>query len=604
VSAPATTLTEWARVVARSLRDAGVRLVIASPGSRSTPYLAALLAADLDVVDVIDERAAAFTALGAARASGEPAAVLCTSGTAPAHWLPAVLEASLARVPIVLLSADRPTELGQCGAPQTVDQVKLFGAHVRFFADTGNPEPEERALVGLRRTMVQAVAMARGPDPGPVHVNLRARKPLEPREPTTDAERALRRVTSAVLERPVPSSRAVVVPVEDELDAVAARLAASRRPLFVAGPLPAGVDAERLVALATRAGGALVAELTSQLRFVRTRGPRFDTFDGWVGAGLFGEGADGPLAPPDLVVQLGATPTSGALERWLSAQAPSRIVLGVPDWNDPQGTAERVVRGDPSEVARALHARLDATGQAGSGEDEGRDAAWLEGLAQLERLGEGLVEEAAARWGEPAIARTLVASLPEGAQLVVGNSLPIRMLDRHGLHGLRESLRDGSLSVLHQRGANGIDGLVAASFGATLVEARPTVALVGDLTLLHDVGALAAARRARAPLVFVVVANGGGRIFEMLPVAAEAAWMMPHVVTEEPVDHAALAQAFGLRHLRATSSSELAEAIVAGLAWPGTTLVEAIVPPHGAAELGASLRARFAAAVASLRGAR
>ncbi|GAB4197657.1 MAG: 2-succinyl-5-enolpyruvyl-6-hydroxy-3-cyclohexene-1-carboxylic-acid synthase [Sandaracinaceae bacterium] len=591
MSTPGTTLSEWARVVALSLRRAGVQRVLASPGSRSTPYLAALLTAELDVVDVVDERAAAFAALGVARASGEPAAVLCTSGTAPAHWLPAVIEASLARVPLVLLSADRPTELAQCGAPQTVDQVKLFGAHVRFFADTGNPEPEERALAGLRRVVAQAVALARGPDPGPVHLNLRARKPLEPRTPVNEAEHALRRVADAVLERPMPSSRALVVPPTEELEAAAARLCASERPLFVAGPLAASVDAEALVELAARSGGALFAELTSQLRFARGRGPRFDTFDGWVGAGLFSDRGD-PVAPPDVVVQLGTTPTSGVLERWLGARAPARVVLGVPDWNDPHASAELVVRGDPSAIARALLARL--------GDEPRGDPAWLEGLARLEDAGETILDALAARWGEPAIARTLVASLPQDARLVVGNSLPIRMLDRHGLRGLR----DGALSVLHQRGANGIDGLVAQSFGATLADARPTAALLGDLTLLHDVGALSAARRARAPLVLVVVANGGGRIFEMLPVAHEAAWMMPHVVTEEPIDHEALARAFGLRHRRVETSRGLAEALGEGLARPGTTLVEAVVPAHGAAELGLELRARFERALAARRSPR
>jgi 2-succinyl-5-enolpyruvyl-6-hydroxy-3-cyclohexene-1-carboxylate synthase len=247
------------------------------------------------------------------------------------------------------------------------------------------------------------------------------------------------------------------------------------------------------------------------------------------------------------------------------------------------------VRGDPSAIAHALLARL---GQAQRG-----DAAWHEGLARLEGIGEALVDEVAVTWGEPAIARTLVRTLPPGARLVAGNSLPIRMLERHGLRGLRAT----PLTVLHQRGANGIDGLVAASFGATLADPRPTAALLGDLTLLHDVGALAAARRARAPLVIVVVANGGGRIFEMLPVAQEAAWMLPHVVTEEPVDHEALARAFGLRHRRVATSTALTEALAEGLDRPGATLVEAVVPPHGAAELGATLRARFAQTLAGLR---
>jgi 2-succinyl-5-enolpyruvyl-6-hydroxy-3-cyclohexene-1-carboxylate synthase len=584
----ATTLSEWARVAAISMRQAGVHLVVASPGSRSTPYLAALLQAGLDVVDVVDERAAAFAALGAARASGEPAAVLCTSGTAPAHWLPAVVEASLARIPLVLLSADRPTELSLCGAPQTVDQVKLFGDQVRFFVDSGNPEPDERALAGLRRAVAQAVSTARGPDPGPVHVNLRARKPLEPREPATPAEHALRRLADALLERPLPSARARIEPDPSELEAATARIAASERPLFVAGPLQIGVEAEALLALVSRAGGVLFAELTSQLRFA-SGARRFDRFDEWVGAGLFAGGAREPAPAPDLVVQLGGTPTSAVYERWLASHRPARLVLGVPDWNDPHASSEQIVRGALGPIARALAARLPEAPPAPS--------AWVEELEALDREGRTLLDAATQEWGEPAIARTIVASLPPGARLVVGNSLPIRMLDRHGARALRA---DG-LEILHQRGANGIDGLVAQSFGATLAAPRPTAALLGDVTLLHDVGALSAARRARAPLAIVVVANGGGRIFETLPVAREAPWMMPHVVTEEPLDHRALAAAFGVAHHRVESAPALAEALAEALATPRCTLLEAVVPPHGAAAVGAQLRERFAAALEARR---
>lgn len=587
MSAPATTLSEWARVAAVSLRQAGVRVVVASPGSRSTPYLAALLQAGLEVVDVVDERAAAFAALGAARASGEPAAVLCTSGTAPAHWLPAVVEASLARVPMVLLSADRPTELSLCGAPQTVDQVKLFGAQVRFFVDPGNPEPDERALAGLRRAVAQAVSCARGPDPGPVHVNLRARKPLEPREPSTPEEHALRRVADALLARPLPRALSRVEAHPAEVELAAARLAASERPLFVAGPLPVGVDASALVSLVERAGGVLFAELTSQLRFV-PGARRFDTFDEWVGAGLFAGSLDEPPAP-DLVVQLGGAPTSAVYERWLATHRPARLVLGVPDWNDPHASAEQIVRGELDPIARALASRLREAAPAPTG--------WAEQLAALDREGRALLDAASDEWGEPAVARTVVASLPAGARLVVGNSLPIRMLDRHGARPLRAT----PIEALHQRGANGIDGLVAQSFGATLAAPRPTAALLGDVTLLHDVGALSVARRARAPLAIVVVANGGGRIFETLPVAREAPWMMPHVVTEEPLDHRALAAAFGLAHHRVESAPALATALATALERPGCTLVEAVVPPHGAAATGARIRECFAAALTARR---
>ena len=586
-----TVQTEWARVLSRSLRDAGVERVIASPGSRSTPLLAAMLSSGLEVIDVIDERAAAFAALGAARATGRPSAVLCTSGTAPAHWFPAVLEASLANLPLVLVSANRPTELSLCGAPQTVDQTKLFGEHVRFFADAGNPEASESALQGLRRLVGQAVSLSLGPRPGPVHLDVRARKPLEPREPATRAEHALRAVADGVLARPLATSRSTQIPTRDELEALSRRLRAAQRPLFVAGPLPCHADIDAICACVARAGGVLSAEITSQLRYVRG-GRCADGLDAWLTAGLF-EGGHEPT--PDLVVELGAVPTSGAYERWVARARPRRVVVGAASYADPHGQAEQVLLGDPSEIARALAPRLTHGGL------EPERALFGELLERLEAVGRTIAREVAeSTWGEPAIAREVVRALPREGRLVVGNSLPIRMLDRYATRELREH----SLVVQHQRGANGIDGLVAQSAGAALADPRPTVALLGDITFLHDVGALTFARRCASPLVVVVVDNEGGRIFEALPVAREAAWMMPHMVTTESVDHEALARAFGVAYESVTATAALREALARGLERPGLTLVQARVEPGGARALEAELARRHLAALAEARRSR
>ena len=580
--------TEWARVVAQTLEDAGVRLVIASPGSRSTPFLAALLRSRLRVIDVLDERAAAFVALGVARASGEPAAVLCTSGTAPGHWMPAVLEASAACVPLILLSADRPTELSLCGAQQTVDQLGLFGSHVRFFADAGNPEAGEGSLAGLRRLVARAVSEACGPIPGPVHLNLRARKPLEPREPIGDVELATRRVADGVLARPVVRSRSHVASEGRDLDDVASIVSASERVLIVAGPLPVGLDAGALHGLARRTGAAFAAELTSQVRF-GGHGRRFDSFDGWLAAGLWHEPlTERAVASPDVVVELGGPPTSGAYERWVARARPRRVVIGARSHADPHASAEHVLRGDVSEHARALTARVRER-PGGTG--------FAERLDELDREAEELASVQAVRLGEAAIARTLASRVPDTGRLVVGNSLPIRMLDRYA----GRTIRTSRLDVVHQRGANGIDGLVSQTYGASLLDGRPAVALLGDLTLLHDVGALATVRRASWPLVLVVVDNGGGRIFEGLPVAREAAWMMPHMITEEPVDHGALCAAFGIAHARVESQEELEGALEAGLARSGASMIVARVDPHGAARENRAFEAALSAALEARR---
>ncbi|MBX7193776.1 MAG: 2-succinyl-5-enolpyruvyl-6-hydroxy-3-cyclohexene-1-carboxylic-acid synthase [Sandaracinaceae bacterium] len=583
---PDTVQTEWCRVLAETLRHAGITHVIASPGSRSTPILAGMLLAGLAVKDVVDERAAAFVALGYARSLGRPAAVLCTSGTAPAHWYPAVLEASLVEAPMVLVSADRPAELSHCGAPQTLDQTKLFGEHVRFFADPGHPEADERALVGLRRVVGQAVSASLGPRPGPVHLNVRARKPLEPVEPRTAAERALHTRVNAILARPLPQTRASIVTDGEALDAIARTISESERILLVAGPLSPRLDVEGVRALVARSGGVLVAESTSQLRFTDVE-PRCDSLDVWLAAGLFS--SEPPGRGPDLVLELGGVPTSGAYERWVARTHPRRVVLGVPRHVDPHGSAEHVVLGDPGTIAGQLAARI------ARGTDAGRS--FREELARLERAASQHLDELARAWGEPAIARIVASAIPADSRLVIGNSSPIRMLDRYATRVVRTA----RLEVLHQRGANGIDGLVAQSAGAVLGDGRTTVALLGDVTLLHDVGALVFARHVASPLVIVVVDNAGGRIFEALPVAREAPWMMAHMTTSEEIDHASLARAFGVAYERVQSGEALREALDRGIVREGVSLVHACVDPLGARVLEAELVRRIARALEAHR---
>lgn len=571
-----TTQTAWARVFARTLRDAGVSLLVSSPGSRSTPYLAAALAEGLEVVDVVDERAAAFVALGYARACGVPAAVLCTSGTAPGHFFPAVIEASAACVPLVLLSADRPTELVHSGAAQTTDQTNLFGRHVRFFADPGDPRADEGALAGLRRIVAQAVSLACGPVAGPVHLNLRARKPLEPRVAETAEEKAFDRAVATVLKRPVARTSGTITFDSSCLSFVAAALADSRRPLFVAGPMPAHTDAAALLGLVRRVGGVLSAESTSQLRFTAGTS-RLDTLDAWLSAGLWRDTRGGPSAP-DLVVEIGGPPTSGAYERWVSETTPRRIVLGARGVYDPHASAEAIVLGDPSAIARALLEAMPAHTRA--------EASFREACEELEQIGWRAVAAVASAWGEAQVARICVEATPEDAFFLVGNSLPIRMLDRYAAPEMRRA----PLRVLHQRGVNGIDGFVSQAFGAALGGRAPVVALVGDITLLHDIGALAAARRTTEPLVLVVIGNGGGRIFETLPVASDAPWLLPHVVMSEPIDHEKIAEAFGIRFARVERGDELREVIARGSRTPGVTLVCATVPPTSARDADAALR--------------
>lgn len=579
IDAPPVLLGEWARVIAAALVDGGVRHAVVSPGSRSTPFVLALGArSELACLDVVDERCAAFVALGIARACARPVALLCTSGTAAAHWYPAVIEASLVGAPLVLLTADRPAELAHCGAAQTIDQIKMFGDHVRHFADLGSPESSEIALRGLRRAITQAISIAAT---GPVHLDLRARKPLEPIAPRDERDRALAARVDALLAQPataVPAPRAI--PDREAIDGIASALDAAVRPLIVAGPLAAAAieDGTRSAALAiARASGApIYAEATSQLRFA-PRGSDVVAID----ALDVSIRTVAPEDEPDLVIQIGASPTSSALDRFL-AERPSleRIVIGVERWADPHASARTMVLGEP---AAALGALANAIGRTGSRLDRG----WRDRMIAADRRAWSAIEHEleTGGFGEGTIARTLIAALPERAQITIGNSLPIRTIDRF-VPGGRE------LVVLSQRGANGIDGIASGAIGAAIARASPGAVMLGDLSMQHDLGALASAGLVQAPLAIVVVQNGGGRIFEQLPIAEAAPAAIERFTTPQRVRFEHAAAAFGVPYARALEPGSLRSAIDRALAGPGVTLIEAIVPPQGARDSERRILAR------------
>jgi 2-succinyl-5-enolpyruvyl-6-hydroxy-3-cyclohexene-1-carboxylate synthase len=579
MSVPANLLTVWSELLFDALVRAGVRDVVVSPGSRSTPFvLAAARHPELRCHPILDERAAAFFALGMARVTGRAPLVLCTSGTAPAHYLPAVIEASEAALPLLVLSADRPSSLSACGAPQTTDQQRLFGVHARFFADLGTPEPSAAALRGMRRLVARAVSEAHGPFPGPVHLDARADKPLEPRAAETPQEHALAELAAGI----VRDSLVTVPPPRLRADraalaTVAAVLRRAERPALVAGPLGLDEGASEVLALAREHGLALFAEATSQLRY----GPRegvvcADAFDRW----LERAPAD---ALPDVVLEVGGTPTSGAYLRWTErGGARARFVLGGSRFRDPAARADAVVLGELTEAVHALRSELPERAVSGS---------FRTALEREERRTWAAVEGALAEAGlaEGTVARALVEALPEGALLGLGNSLPIRHADRFVRGG------GASLRVLSQRGVNGIDGAVAGIVGAAQADGRPAALLVGDVTLAHDVGSLALAARLASPLAIVVLDNAGGRIFDQLPVGQAGLTPAEHALFTTPprIAFDATAAAFGVAYARVENPSGLRSALRDALARPGATLVHAIVPPDGVAALEARIAARM-----------
>ena len=583
---------EWARLLIGSFADAGITDVVISPGSRSTPLvLAAAEHRALRCFDLVDERSAAFFALGQARVTGRPALLLPTSGTAGANYFPAVVEAGASHTPLVVLTSDRPVELASCGANQTIDQLKLYGDHARAFFDLGAPDSAPRALRALRRTVAQAVFASRYPSPGAVHLNARLAKPLEPGSPSSEAERDLEHRVTTLLARAVPRPRSPRrLPAAADVAKLAKACGRAERGLIVCGPAPqAQAETRSLIAeLGRRTGYPVLREAASQVRWCPELDSddvlRVDGFDA-----LLGSAGMGDLPAPQLILQIGGCPTSGHWHRYLARHAGcAHWVLGPDGWNDAQSTATDLLFADLDGALGLLTTRLPA---------RGRRTAWGERWSRAEQaLRLAVAEELAASntLSEGGVARALVDALPAGSLLAVGNSLPIREVDTY-CAGSGVDLR-----VWSQRGASGIDGVVSGVLGAATVWRHRVALLVGDLSFLHDLSGLQAARYVTVPLVILVVQNRGGRIFERLPLAdhpaAEA--VFEHWTTPHELDLAPAARLYGLAYERAEQPADLEPALAAALHREGATVIEAVVPPHGAAEQNRSLRRRIDEALA------
>jgi len=584
-AAPDDLHSAWARLFVSALAQCGVAQAVLSPGSRSTP-LALALAAQLPCTVLHDERVAAFFALGQARASGRASVVLATSGTAPGHWLPAVMEAREAGLPLLLLSADRPWEVQQAQASQTVDQVRLFGHHANAYFELGVPDAHPAALRAVTRIAAQAVLATRYPQAGAVQVNAHFRKPLEPqpsdgREPWRPRLEAIARAGAPQLFSPLSTPRPQAVAQ------LVARVRAAPRGVLVAGPLPAS-QADELRTAVRRfidaSGYVLLAEAGSQLRF----GPGAAAPPSCIGAfdAILRSPALRERLQPQLALEIGAPAVSAQWLAWIDGdRAPARWVLPGERPADPAGGAQGMLLGPVAALLDAAAAQLQEQPRPAAEARVAADyaQAWQAAEAAAWQARRHATTEGEAEGhilNEHDIAPLLRAALPPDAVLAIGNSSPVRDLD----HDLPPDAVP--LTVLHQRGAAGIDGGVAGAAGARSVTEAPLALLLGDVALLHDAGGLAAAAAVRGPLAIVVVHNDGGRIFERLPLgrdeavaaARERLFVAPHGRAFD-----GLAATWGLAYVRVDTAPELRQALAQALAADRAMLIEARVTPGGSA---------------------
>ncbi|MDX6608115.1 MAG: 2-succinyl-5-enolpyruvyl-6-hydroxy-3-cyclohexene-carboxylate synthase [Solirubrobacterales bacterium] len=548
---PTNTNTALASAFVEELAWGGLRHAVVSPGSRSTPLAVALWRQpEIEVSVIVDERSAAFFALGAVQVSGLPVAMLCTSGTAAANYHPAICEADESGLPLIALSADRPPELRGIGAGQTIDQIKLYGDSVRWFCEVGTHRADDDGLLHYRSVACRALAAARGETrPGPVHLNLPWREPLAP----TPVEGAVTATDPLALKgrekRPLTAVTSIdLEPSAFLLDEVAGHIGDAISGVIVAGRQLDPELREPLAHLASASGFPILAEPTSQLRCgPHDRSNVISAYDLLLRDEHFARSV-----APDLVLRFGAMPTSKPLRDWLTASGADQIVVDpYAGWNEPTNRAAAILRADATELAAGWAVRLEK-------EERPPPRRWLDADRRARKAIESVL--AGDEISEPALHFALGQAHGDGELVYTASSMPIR--DQEAF--LPSTSADATFFC--NRGANGIDGLISSGIGAAHASGQPTTIVSGDLGLLHDLGGLAALRDVATPVRILVIDNDGGGIFGFLPQAQ----VLPDeefetlLGTPRGVSAANAAELFDLPHRTLETLAELPGALAAG----------------------------------------
>jgi len=554
---------------AGELVAAGVREAVVCPGSRSTPLALALrAAAGLRVRVLLDERSAGFFALGMARTSARPVVLLATSGTATVEFGPAVVEAQLSRVPLVVLTADRPAELRDRGAPQTIDQAHLYGRAAKWYAELPLFDGDPRTEAHVRSVAGRAVATAAAGPAGPVQVNVPFREPLLPDGPLVPTDATLAEAPTLPPTAPFSAAIAGRPILDDDLaGGLADLLGRTARGLIVAGPDDDPEAPEAIAALAAATGFPVLADPLSGLRtgphdrsLVVTRADQLVRPGPWIDAHR-----------PDLVVRTGAMPTSKPILQLLERTRPGLIVVdGDGGWREAALLPATFVHADVSATTRALAGRLGGSV---------RFTGWTRDWVEAERVAVRAMDSWLGALDEPFEGLpfpVLAAALPDGGVLWAGNSMPVRDLDAW----LPSTGR--AITVRSNRGANGIDGVVSTALGSAAVAAGPVALVVGDVSFLHDLNALVAARLHALSATIVLVNNDGGGIFSFLPQAqpgmpVEGSGLPEHYEelfgTPHGIEVGPIVCALGGEH-RLVTAEDLAAVVEDSIRRPGVRVLE------------------------------
>ncbi|WP_062109563.1 2-succinyl-5-enolpyruvyl-6-hydroxy-3-cyclohexene-1-carboxylic-acid synthase [Bacillus niameyensis] len=488
-------LTQYLAAFIVGLVQSGVRDVVISPGSRSTP-LALLMAEhpDLQVYIEVDERSAGFFALGLAKATASPVALLCTSGTASANYFPAVVEADLSRIPLIVLTADRPHELRDVGAPQAINQLHLYGHHVRWFSEMALPDSGQTiyAKTTARRAVKEAMALKKGP----VHLNFPLREPLIPN---------LNPVLFTNEEEPLTIESGHLSLSLDAIERLADQLKSFEKGIIVCGPIDQQNFPSAVLQLAERLGFPILADPLSQLRSVEDpNGHVIDSYDAILKSSDTVE-----YLEPDIVIRFGAMPVSKPLTLFMKKynKAKHIIIDGGAGWRDPSQIASQMIYCDEVEFCEKVSILLEKRSM----------TSWLSIWKKIDQIAKETISNYMLLEDDLEEGKAVYEfskCLPAKSTVFVGNSMPIRDVDTF-FHKT-----DKNIHIMANRGANGIDGVVSTAMGVS-VHKRPLFLVIGDLSFFHDMNGLLAAKLHKLNITIILLNNDGGGIFSYLPQAAE-----------------------------------------------------------------------------------
>ena len=555
----------WAGLIVDELIRNGIDTFIICPGSRSAP-LALAIAGEPRAKALVhfDERAAAFFATGYATASGKPAVLVCTSGTAAANFLPGIIECSRKKLPLIVITADRPPELRKTGADQAIEQLGIFSEYVRFQFDLPCPTTDIPPAMVLT-TVDQAVYRARRSPGGPVHLNCMFREPLAP---VIHAGKAGDYLTELSRHREGTLPYTTYHAPAASLDAVATvqavrALNAVKRGVIVVGKLRSSGERDAVLRLAEKLQWPVFPDVTSTLRLTPAAGPVIHHFDQMLLSARFAASLD-----IDGVLQVGGRMTSKRLNLFLESRGLKHyvMVLNHPLRNDPSHQVTLRLEAGGEVFCRAVTPQVKAR----------RASSSLAATQALSRqIAARIGKVAGGSLSEPGTARLISRHLPSGHGLFLSNSMPVRDMDMYG------AVRPGDIAIGANRGASGIDGIIASAAGFARGLGRPVTLVIGDLAALHDINSLAILAANRLPVTIVVMNNNGGGIFSFLPVARleadfERLFGTPHGYHFE---HAAAM--FGLPYARPRTCSEFIRAYARAARGKGPALIEVVTDRDG-----------------------